>query len=117
MLAHPAILWLINTDLNAANGHRTKMSPRNHHVPRAKSKYHVIDPTNPGGALDNGIEDWLHVRRRTADDAQHLRRCRLMLQCFAQFRVAFLQFLEQAHVLDGDYCLVSEGLKKFNLLL
>ena len=29
MLAHPAILWLIDTDLDAANGYGTKMSPRN----------------------------------------------------------------------------------------
>ena len=29
MLAYPAILWLINTDLDAANGYGTKMSPRN----------------------------------------------------------------------------------------
>ena len=34
MLAHPAKLWLINTDLDAANGHGTKMSPRNIAVPR-----------------------------------------------------------------------------------
>ena len=27
VLAHPAKLWLINTDLDAANGYRTKMSP------------------------------------------------------------------------------------------
>ena len=53
MLAHPAILWLINTDLDAARGHGygTKMSPRNHNVPLAESQHHVINPTNPGRAL------------------------------------------------------------------
>ena len=97
MLAHPAKLWLINTDLDAARyGYGTKMSPRNHHVPLAESQHHVINPTNPGGALDDGVEHRLHVRRRAADDAEHLGGRRLMLQRLAQFCVALLEFLEQA---------------------
>ena len=80
MLAHPAILWLINTDLEAANGYGTKMSPRNHNVSFAESQHHVINPTNPRRALDDGVEHRLHIGRRTADDAEHLGRCRLMLQ-------------------------------------
>ena len=83
----------------------------------AESQQHVIDPTNPGGALDDGIEHRLHVRRRAADDAEHLGRCRLMLQGLAQFCVALLQFLEQPHVLDGDHRLVGEGFKQLDLLL
>ena len=59
------------------------MSPRNHNVPFAESQYHVIDPTDPRGAFDDGIEDRLHVRRRAADDTEHLGGCRLMLQSFA----------------------------------
>ena len=96
MLAHPAKLWLINTDLDAGDGYGTKMSPRNHIVPLAESQHHVIDPANPRGALDDGIEDRLHVRRRAADDAEHLGCRRLMLQRLAQFRVALAEFLEQA---------------------
>ena len=69
------------------------MSPRNHSVPLAESQHHVIDPTNPGRALDDGVEHRLHVRRRAADDAEHLGRCRLMLQRLAQFRVALLSSL------------------------
>ena len=102
MLAHPVLPWLINTDLDAANGYGTKMSPRNHSVALAESQLHVIDPTNPCSALDDGVEDRLHVRGRAADDAEHLGRCRLMLQGLAQFCVALLQFLEQPDVLDGD---------------
>ena len=93
------------------------MSPRNHSVPLAESQHHVIDPTNPGGALDDGVEDRLHVRRRAADDAEHLGCCRLMLQSLAQFCVALLEFLEQPHVLDGDHGLVGEGFEKSDLLL
>ena len=71
------------------------MSPRNHSVPFAESQHHVINPTNPRRALDDGIEDRLHVRRRAADDAEHLGRCGLMLQGLAQFRVAFLSSLNR----------------------
>ena len=117
MLAHPAKLWLINTDLDAADGYGTKMSPRNHSVPLAESQHHVIDPTNPRGALDDGVEHRLHVRRRAADDAEHLGRRRLMLQRLAQFRVALAEFLEQAHVLDGDHGLIGEGLEQRDLLV
>ena len=90
MLPHPARPWFINTDLDAAKGYRTKMSPRNHRVPFGESQHHVIDPTNPGGALDDGVEDRLHIRGRAADDAEHFSRSGLMLQSFAQFCVAFL---------------------------
>ena len=38
------------------------MSPQNHSVPFAESQHHVIDPANPRGALDDGIEHRLHVR-------------------------------------------------------
>ena len=93
MLAHPAKLWLIDTDLDAANGYGTKMSPRNHNVPLAESQHHVIDPTNPRGALDDGVKHRLHVGRRAADDAEHLGRRRLMLQGLAQFCVALLSSL------------------------
>ena len=117
MLAHPAKLWLINTDLDAANGYGTKMSPRNHSVSLAESQQHVINSTNPGGALDDGVEDRLHVGGRAADDAEHLGRCCLMLQGLAQFCVALLEFLEQPHVLDGDHGLIGEGLEELDLLV
>ena len=80
--------------------------------PSLKTQHHVIDPTNPGGALDDRVKNRLHVRRRAADDAEHLGRCGLMLQGLAQFRVALLQFFEQPHVLDGDHGLVGKGLEQ-----
>ena len=115
MLAHPAKMWLINTDLDAANGYGAKMSPRTMHVPLLKSQHYVIDPTNPRGALDDGVEHRLHVRRRAADDAEHLGRCRLMLQRLAQFCVALAEFFEQSHVFDGNYGLIGESLEKRDL--
>src|SRR5262250_285984 len=109
MLAHPAKVWLIHTDLDAADGYGAKMSPRNHSVPLLESQHHVIDQTNPGRALNDGIQYRLYVGRRAADDAEHLGCCGLMLQCFAQFCIAFLDLFEQTDVFDGDDGLVSEG--------
>ena len=82
-----------------------------------ESQHHVIDPTNPRRALDDGIEHRLHVRRRAADDAEHLGGCGLMLQGLAQLCVALLQFLEQPHVLDGDHGLAAKVLSKLDLLV
>src|SRR5262249_59297468 len=85
MLADPAKVRLINTDFHAANGYRyrTNMSPHDHGVLLNKTQHHITDPTNPCRAFDDRIEHRLHVRRRAADDAEHLCRCRLMLQGLA----------------------------------
>src|SRR5262249_36557315 len=118
MLANPTIPWLFDTHLEAATGYwyGTKMTPRNHSIALTESQRHVIDPTNPGRALDNGIEDRLYVRRRAADDAKHLRcRC-LMLQGLPQFCVALLDLFEESHVFDGDHCLIGERFQESNLL-
>src|SRR4029077_19050264 len=95
MLAHPAKPGFIDTHFEAATGYwyGTKMSPRNNSVPLMESQHHVIDPANSGGALDDCIEDRLHVRGRAADDAEHLGRCRLMLQGLPQFGIALLDLL------------------------
>src|SRR5262249_32640880 len=103
--------WLINTDLDTTSGYGygTNMSPRNHTVPLVEPQLHVINAANPGGTLDDGVKDWLYVRRRAADDAKHLGRCCLMFQGFAQFRVALLDLLEQPHVLNCNHRLVGEN--------
>src|SRR5262245_38445529 len=118
MLANPAKLWFINIDLYAAggNGYRTKMSPWKGTVALSESQHDVVDPTHPCGALDDGVEDWLHVGGRAANDAEHLRCSGLMLKCLTQLRVTFLDLLEQPHVLDGDDRLVGKGFEKRDLL-
>src|SRR5262249_17903762 len=90
MLAYPAIVWQINR-LHAANRYGTKMSTRNYSVSLAESQRHVIDPTNPSGALDDGVKHRLDIRRRAADNAKHLCRCRLMLQGLTQFCIALFE--------------------------
>src|SRR5262249_46032524 len=111
MLAHPAKLWRISTDLFTPNGYRygAKMSTHNRFVPLEEPQRHVINPTNPGGALYDGIEDRLHVGGRAADDAEHFSRCCLVLQGFAQFRITFLQLVKQPDILDRDHSLIGKG--------
>ena len=72
---------------------------------------HIIDPAYFCRALDDSIQHWLHICGRTADDAEHFGCGGLVLQCFTQFGVTLLQFLEEPHVLDSNYCLTSEDLK------
>src|SRR5215831_14858961 len=119
VLAYPAILRSFNTQCFAASryGHGTKMSPNDLHVPFNEPQYYVINPANPRGALGDSVEDWLHVRRRAADNTEHFRGRRLMLQRFAQFGVTFLDFFEQPNVFDRDHRLRSKGLQQLDLLI
>src|SRR6266567_1028347 len=69
----------------------------------------------PHGARRDRIEDWLEIRLRPADHAQDFTRRRLLLQRLGQVAVAFLQLLEEAHILDGDDGLVRECLEQLDL--
>src|SRR5262249_34055310 len=122
MLVYPAILWLIDTDCFTTDGYWTKMSPCNHHLIFAESQPHIINPTNPCRALDHGIQHWLHICRRTANDTQHFGGCGLMLQRLPQFRVGGLQLsrlasylLKQMDILHRDADLICHGGDKPNL--
>src|SRR5262249_22736780 len=90
VLAHPTIPRFINTHLEtvSGNGYGTKMSPHNHSVAFTESQRRIIDSTNPSRALDDSVEDRLHVRGGAANNAEHLGRRRLMLQGLSQFRIA-----------------------------
>ncbi len=72
MLADPTVLWFIDTYIGAARWYRTEMAPHGHSVPLAESQHHVIDSTNLGRALNDGVEDRLYVGGRAADNAEHL---------------------------------------------
>ena len=93
------------------------MGSRNRFVPLVESEDHVINATNPSGALDDGIQDRLHVRGRAADDAEHLGRRRLVLQRLAQFCVALLDLFKQADVFDRDDRLIGEGFEQSDLFV
>src|SRR5687768_14869752 len=93
------------------------MSPRNYNVTLTQPQHYVIDTANLSCALDNGIEDGLHVRGRAADDAEHFGRGGLMFQSLAQFGIALLNFLEQPDILYGNYGLIGEGFDQLDLPL
>src|SRR5262244_3656329 len=97
-LPHPTEQLRVNANLDRAMMYGAKMSPGNHDISRTKPKMYIVDPTNPGGAFNNGVEHRLHIRGRPADDAKHLCRCRLMLQGFTQFCITLLDFFEQTDV-------------------
>ena len=86
------------------------------HVPFDSVNGSVLGLAKPGCVLDERIENRLKIKRRTADDFQNFAGRRLLVQRFGEIAVAFLQFLEQPHVLDGDDGLVGEGLKQRHLL-
>src|SRR5713101_6228485 len=66
-------------------------------------------------ALNDRIENRLHIARRARNDPQDLAGGGLPTERLRQVAVAGLQLLEQAHVLDGDDGLVGEGLEQRDL--
>src|SRR6266481_8673270 len=68
-------------------------------------------------ALNDRIENRLHIVRRARNDSQDLAGGGLPAERLCQVAVAGLQLLEQAHVLDGDDGLVGESLKEGDLLI
>ena len=60
------------------------MSPRDHQILLTQSKSHIVNRTNSRSALDDRVEDRLHVCWRLADDAKNLTRRRLLIDCFGE---------------------------------
>src|SRR5205823_14095475 len=60
--------------------------------------------------LEHGLEDRVQVERRSADDLEHVRRRRLLLQ-------GVLRLVEEADVLDRDRSLAGEGLDQLDLTI
>src|SRR6516164_8455495 len=69
----------------------------------------------PDGVLEHCIENGFKLTGRRADDAQHLRGCRLLLQRLGKFARALLLGLEQSHVFDSNRRLVGESLQELDL--
>ena len=74
------------------------------------------------GALQDRVEDRLHVGRRATDDTKDLARRRLLVERLGHLGVGvrersvlLLQFREQPHVLDGDHGLGGKGLEQCDL--
>ena len=59
----------------------------------------------------------MKIEGGAADDVEHLRRRRLLLQRFGEFLCTLLLRLEQPHVLDGDHRLIGECHDQFDFTL
>jgi hypothetical protein len=66
------------------------MSSHKRFVFFVESQHHVINPTDFGGALHDGVEDRLYVGGRPADDAEHFGGRSLVLQGLGEVAIAFL---------------------------
>src|SRR5207249_2591401 len=102
-------------DVKLARLDRSEMGALERRIALNDPKNHVVNPAGSRGALTDCVEDWLHVRRRAADDAEHFRRRGLVLQRLVERRVALLELVEKAHVFDGDDGLVGERLHERDL--
>src|SRR5262245_25642553 len=71
----------------------------------------------PRRIRQHGLEHRLEIAWRSADDLQHLRSRRLLLQRLAQILRALPQLTKQARVLDGDNGLVGEVRQQLDLFV
>src|SRR5262249_6745625 len=71
----------------------------------------------PRGGLDEGVEHWLQVEGRAADDLEHVAGRGLVFERFFEVARARLQFAEQPRVLHRDDRLVGEGAHQLDLPL
>src|SRR5215471_17094371 len=70
-----------------------------------------------GRTPDDGIEHWLHVSCRTADNVQHGAGRGLVFEGFLQFAFAYLLGLEQPRVLNRDGGLGGEVAEQLDLFI
>ena len=83
--------------------------------PLRKKTAAVAAPLSDRAELGESREHRVQVERRTADHLQNVGGRSLLFQCLGQVTGARLHFIKQAHVVDGDHGLVSEGLKQRDL--
>ena len=72
---------------------------------------------DPRRILQHGLEHRLQLARRALNDAQHVRRRRLLLQRFGEIVGALAQFVEQPRILDGDDGLGGKTRQQVDLCL
>ena len=70
-----------------------------------------------GCILEHGLEYRLQLAGRTADDLEHFRSRRLLLQRLAKIVGALAQLVQQPRILDGDDGLRGEVLDQLDLLV
>ena len=70
----------------------------------------ISDSQSRAADFNKCIEHGLQIESRAADHPEHICRCGLLLQGFAQL-------VEQSRVLDCDHRLISKGLEQGDLSL
>ena len=71
----------------------------------------------PRGGFDKGVQYGLQIKRRTANDLEHVRGRRLLLQRFGEIVRTLPQFPEQSCILDRDHRLLRKVAEQFDLLV
>src|SRR5215831_2865717 len=90
------------------NRHWPVHCPLMNNVSAQTSDYGILSVTKLCCILHDHVQHRLNVRRRACNHTENFTRRGLLLQ-------RLLQFLEQAHVLDGDHRLVGKGFEKLDL--
>src|SRR5262249_44255639 len=71
----------------------------------------------PDRVLGQCLEDGLEIERGPPDHLEQLAGRRLLIERNSELTVARLQFLEEAHVLDGNDGLIGKGLEQLDLFV
>src|SRR6516165_6145653 len=71
----------------------------------------------PRGRFDKSVQYCLQIKRRAANDLEHVSSRRLLLQRFAQISRALLQLIEQPRILDRDDGLGGEVAEQLDLFI
>src|SRR5262249_21707848 len=77
----------------------------------------VVGATKAASRFNKRLENRLEIEGRATDNLEHIGRCSLLLQRFAQFLRARLHLVEQPHILNCDHSLVGESRHQLDLLL
>src|SRR5262245_25074553 len=83
-------------------GRRTVHRDRAKGISLAQEQVAELRLAEADRVCQHGLEHWLQRGGRAANDAQHLRGRRLLLQGLAEVVRALAQLIQQASVLDGD---------------
>src|SRR5262249_24447302 len=84
-------------------------------VPTADTSY--LCSADADSVIQHGFKHRLQIGTRAGDNAQHLRRRRLLLQRFSKFDGSLAQLVQQPRILDGDDGLGGEVRYQFNLFI
>ena len=77
----------------------------------------IVGLAQARGGFHEGVEYWLQVEGRSADDLEHVARRGLVLERLLEIAGALPQFAQEPRILNGDDCLRREIFNKGYLFL